>query len=201
MQGGPLATCIVRASRSMSTAPTVIVRFSLGWRVSGWRQIAYGSPKWSIAAARMCAKASPPRRVLKSLRVQHLAAPHVERLLVGIAAVVARGETIFDQADPALVDPHFAAGDPGLGETDETRRFLSPGAQHEGASMHAFEPVPVLPEPGVAIGGRLGQEAERGAAVEAEFEQLFRPRLLLRLLAEQREGELVARIEQRNAVF
>src|SRR5262245_52508513 len=67
--------------------------------------------------------------------------------------------------------------------------------------MHAFEPVPVLPEPGVAIGGRLGQEAERGAAVEAEFEQLFRPRLLLRLLAEQREGELVARIEQRNGVF
>jgi len=51
----------------------------------------------------------------------------------------------------------------------------------------------------VAIGGGLGQKAERGAAVQAEFEQFFLP--LLRLLAEQREGELVARIEQRNGVF
>ena len=110
-----------------------------------------------------------PRRLIKSLRVQHLAAAHVERLLIGIAPVVARGETVFDQADPAFVDAHFSAGDPGLGEADEARRSLSPRAQHKGAAMHAFEPVPVLPEPGVAIGGRLGQEAERGAAVEAEL--------------------------------
>src|SRR5262249_12955253 len=78
-------------------------------------------------------------------------------------------------------------------------RSPSPGTQHEGAHMPAFEPVPVLPEPSVAIGGCFGQEAEGGAAVEVEFKQLFLP--LLRLLAEQREGELVARIEQRNGVF
>src|SRR6516164_10820495 len=74
--------------------------------------------------------------------------------LIGIAAVVARGETVFDQADPAFVDAHLAARDPGLGEADETRRSLSPRAQHKGAAVHAFEPIPVLPEPGVAIGGR-----------------------------------------------
>src|SRR5215831_13493194 len=142
-----------------------------------------------------------PRRLIKSLHIEHLAAAYMERLLIGIAAVVARGETVFDHADPAFVDPHFSAGDPSLGEADETRLPLSPRAQHEGAAMHAFEPVPVLPEPGVAIGGRLGQEAERGAAVEAEFEQLSLRRALLCLLAEQREGELVARIEQRDGVF
>src|SRR5262249_51295707 len=37
VHGGPLATCIVRASRSMRTAPTVIARLSAGWRRSGWR--------------------------------------------------------------------------------------------------------------------------------------------------------------------
>ena len=40
LHGGPLATCITRASRSMSTAPVVIVRLALGWLGSGWRQIA-----------------------------------------------------------------------------------------------------------------------------------------------------------------
>src|SRR5262249_57556835 len=99
----------------------------------------------------------------KPLRVQHLAAPRVERLLIGVAAVVARGETVFDQADAAFVDPHFPAGDPGFGEADETRRSLSPRAQHKGAAIHAFYPAPVLPEPGVAIGGRPGQGARRGA--------------------------------------
>ena len=40
LHGGPLATCITRASRSMSTAPTVMVRLASGCCGSGWRQIA-----------------------------------------------------------------------------------------------------------------------------------------------------------------
>src|SRR5438093_547435 len=94
-QGGPLATCIVRASRSMSTAPTVIVRFSAGWCGSAWRQ---------------------------------LASAHMKRFLVRIAAIVTRGETVFDQGDPAFVYAHFSAGDAGLGEAHEARLRVAPCA-------------------------------------------------------------------------
>ena len=107
-------------------------------------------------------------------RVQHFAAPHMERLAVGIAAIVARGEPVLDQPDPAFVDAHLSTGDAGLGEADETRLSLPPRLQDEGAPMHAFEPIPVLAEPGVAIVGRLGREAEGGAAVGPDFEQLAR---------------------------
>src|SRR6516225_3013708 len=66
--------------------------------------------------------------------------------------------------------------------------------------MHASKPIPVLPEPAVTVGGGLGQQAERGAAVRPRrpHRQQFAP---ARLLAEQGEGQLVARIEQRNACF
>jgi hypothetical protein len=60
--------------------------------------------------------------------------------------------------------------------------------------MHALEPVPVLAEPGMAIRGGLGQQAERGAAVGSDSDQL----LPHRLFAEQGEGELIAGIEKRN---
>src|SRR6266851_10240153 len=100
-----------------------------------------------------------------------------------MAAVVARGEPVLDQADAAFVDAHLAAGDPRLGERDEARLVLASRAQHEGAAVHALEPVPVLAEPGVAIGGRLRQQAERGAAVGSD--QLSLPGALLgRFLAE-----------------
>ena len=66
--------------------------------------------------------------------------------------------------------------------------------------MHPFEPVPILAEPGVAIGRRLRQQTERGAPVGYHFGEL-RGELRPRLLAEQREGELVACIQKRNAVL
>jgi uncharacterized protein YjbI with pentapeptide repeats len=61
----------------------------------------------------------------------------------------------------------------------------------------------------VAVGGRVGQQPESGAAVGADVEQrafdrALRRRLrrhLLRLLAEQGEGQLVARIQQRDGGF
>ena len=142
-----------------------------------------------------------PRRLVESLGVQHLPAADMERRAIGIAAVMARGQAVLDQADPAFVDAHLAAGDPGLGEADEARLVLAPGAQHEGAPMHAFEPVPVLAEPGVAIGGYLRLEAEGGAAVGADLQQLSRGTWLRRLLSEQGESELIARIEQRDGRF
>ena len=91
---------------------------------------------------------------LEAVGVEHLAAAHVERLLVGVAPVVARGEAVLDEADAAFVDAHLAAGDARLGQADEARLGFALDAQHEGAAVHAFEPVPVLAEPGVAVGGR-----------------------------------------------
>ena len=68
--------------------------------------------------------------------------------------------------------------------------------------MHAFEPIPVLAEPGVAIVGRLGRDAEGGAAVGPDFEKLARPGFLLRrLLPEQGERQLVARIEEGDGLL
>jgi hypothetical protein len=51
----------------------------------------------------------------------------------------------------------------------------------------------------VAIGGGFGQEAERGAAIRCD--QLCSRGGSPRLFAEQRESELVARIEKRDGVF
>jgi uncharacterized protein YjbI with pentapeptide repeats len=89
------------------------------------------------------------------------------------------------------------------------RPILSSRPQHEGASVHALEPIPVLAEPGVAVGGGVGQKPEGGAAVganlgERTFDRALRrrlPRGLLGLLAEQREGQLVARVQQRDGRF
>ena len=67
-----------------------------------------------------------PPRILEALRIQHLPAAHVKRILVRIAAIVARGETVFDETDAAFVDPHFSAGDPGLGEAHEARLRFTP---------------------------------------------------------------------------
>src|SRR5258706_13625740 len=66
--------------------------------------------------------------------------------------------------------------------------------------MHAFEPIPVLAEPRAAIGGHLRQQAERGAAVGRDLDELCGS-LPSRLLPEQREGELVARIEKRDVIL
>ena len=122
--------------------------------------------------------------------------------MVRIAAIVAGGEPVLDQADPAFVDAHFSARDAGLGKADETRLPRSPRLQDEGASVHAFQPVPVLAEPGMAILGHLGLEAKSGAAVRPDFEKLARPgSLLRRLLPEQRERQLVARIEQGDGLL
>src|SRR5262249_60108827 len=75
-------------------------------------------------------------------------------------------------------------------------------ARQGGAAVPAFEPVPVLAEPGVAVSRRLRSEAERRAAVGPGRKQLTLDPLAARsLLAEQREGELIARIEQRNRVL
>ena len=65
--------------------------------------------------------------------------------------------------------------------------------------MHACEPIPVLAEPGVAVGRRLRQQGERGAAIGTDERR--RSRGSQRLLAEQREGEFVARIEQRDGIL
>src|SRR6266511_1113611 len=75
------------------------------------------------------------QRLLESLRVQHFPAAHMERFLIWVAAVVGRGETVFDEADPAFVDAHFPASDPGLGEADEARLRRSARAQDESAAM------------------------------------------------------------------
>ena len=126
----------------------------------------------------------------------------MERLAIGIAAIVARGEPVLDQPDPAFVDTHLATGDASLGEADEARLALSPRLQDEGAAMHAFEPIPVLAEPGVAIVGRRGREAEGGAAVGPDFEKLASPgSLLCRLLPEQGERQLIARIEEGDGLL
>ncbi len=136
-------------------------------------------------------------RILAAFGVQHLPAAHVERRSVGIAAVVARCEPVLDQGDATLVHAHLAARDAGLGQADEARTVAAPSFQHQGSPVHALEPIPVLAEPGMAIGGRLGCEAECGAAVGPYRQQ---PALLPlgRFLSEQGEGELIARIEKRN---
>ena len=141
-----------------------------------------------------------PRCLVEALGIQHLPAAYVERRPIGIAAVVARGQAVLDEADPAFVHAHLAAGDPGLGEADEARLVLAPGVQHEGAPVHALEPVPVLAEPGVAIGGDLA------AAGRTWCSRRPRPHtscfaLSRRLLAEQGECELIACIEQRDRHF
>src|SRR5207247_9433877 len=128
---------------------------------------------------------------------QYLAAAHVKRVSVTIAAVMARGQTILDQADTAFVHAHLAAGDAGLGEADEARFALAAHAQDERAAMHPCEPIPILAGPAVAIGGGIGREPERGAAVGSEREQLA----LARFLPKQGERQLVARIDERNARF
>src|SRR6266478_10034328 len=66
--------------------------------------------------------------------------------------------------------------------------------------MHAFEPIPVLAEWLASIGGHLRQQAERGAAVGRDLDELC-GWLPSRLLPEQREGELVARIEKRDVIL
>jgi len=54
----------------------------------------------------------------------------------------------------------------------------------------------------MAILGHLGLEAESGAAVGPDFEKLARPGALLRrLLPEQRECKLVARVEQGDGLL
>src|SRR5262249_57010189 len=66
--------------------------------------------------------------------------------------------------------------------------------------MHACEPVPVLAEPGVVVGGHLRQQAEGGAAVGRDLRQLcdaLRPRLL----PKERESQLVTSIEKRDALL
>jgi hypothetical protein len=69
-----------------------------------------------------------PRRRIEALRIQHLPAAHVKRFLVRIAAIIARGEAVFDQADAAFVDAHFSARDSGLGEAHEARLRIAPCA-------------------------------------------------------------------------
>ncbi len=95
------------------------------------------------------------QRLIQGPRIKHLTAAHVERLAVGIAAVVARRQSILDETYAAFVHAHLSAGDPGFGEADEAWLLLALDAQHKGAAMHAFEPVPVLAEPGMTIRGDL----------------------------------------------
>src|SRR5262249_54505180 len=46
-------------------------------------------------------------RILEALRIQHLPAAHVKRILVRIAAIVARGEAVFDETPPHSLTPIF----------------------------------------------------------------------------------------------
>ncbi len=72
------------------------------------------------------------------------------------------------------------------------------GTQHQALAVHTFEPVPVLAEPGVPIGGDFRQKPEGRAAVGADGEQFLAG---LGILAEEREGKLVARIEDGDLGF
>ena len=54
LHGGPLATCITRASRSMSTAPVVIVRLALGWLRIGMAADRVGRARHGRRRPRAC---------------------------------------------------------------------------------------------------------------------------------------------------
>src|SRR5262249_31183128 len=137
------------------------------------------------------------QRLVETLRVEHFAAAHVEWLPIRMLSVIAGGKTVFNKSDSALVDPHLAAGDPGFGKADEAWRIFAMRAQHEGAAMNGLEPIPVLPQPGMAIGSDRGHQAEGGATVGTDCEQ-FLPH---RLATGQRESKLVAGIEEGNGAF
>ena len=138
-------------------------------------------------------------RLFEAVGVQHFAAAHVERLAVGIAAVVARGEPVLDQPDPAFVDAHLAAGDAGLGEADEARLapFAAPAGRRCGRAR-----LRASPSSGRArCGGRRSPRAA-GRRWCSRRDRLSSssacPGLDRRLLPEQGEGELVARVEERD---
>ena len=60
--------------------------------------------------------------------------------------------------------------------------------------MHAFEPIPILAKPGVAIRGHVRQQAEGRAAVGFAGGGL----LASGILAEDHESDLVACVQERN---
>src|SRR3984893_14220107 len=138
-------------------------------------------------------------RLVQRLRIEHLAAAHVERLAIGMTPVSARSEPVLDEADAAFVDAHLAAGDPGFRETDEARLVRAFHLQHETARVQSLEPIAVLAQPGVSVRTDLRQQAEGRAAVGRS--QLPPVRRMHGFFAEQRKGKLIAGIEKRNALL
>ena len=102
LHGGPLATCMTRSSRSMSTAPAVMVRLAAGSVGSGWRQIANGAPTWSLAAARMCSKDSTPRCGSSSVPHAFDAIERIGRDLLQQRLAVARRQEMVRMGDDAV---------------------------------------------------------------------------------------------------
>ena len=97
----------------------------------------------------------------------------MEWFLIGVAAVVTGGKAVLDQANAAIIHSHLAARDAGFAEADETWLGFAAHAQHESGAVHALKPIPILPEPGVAVGTRFGQDCEGCATIGSDRQQAF----------------------------
>src|SRR3546814_1731329 len=64
------------------------------------------------------------QRLVVGVGVENLAAAQMERLLIGVAPVVAGDEAVLDEADAVLVDAHLATDDRSEEHTSELQSLM-----------------------------------------------------------------------------